>query len=191
MSEYREKRTIVQGGPVGHPIIETRSGSVVHERPGMSGRVIGSLVVAAIAAAIVITMLIINSQQRYNDQELAQERARITAGQQTPAQPTQQLPIMVNVPSSQPATAPAAVPAPIQLAPTAAAPSSADVEMEVKSKLLDDQELRSHSVDVRVSGGTATLSGHVPYESLKTRAEKLAGTVKGVLSVVNNIAVQS
>jgi hypothetical protein len=197
MSEYREKRTIAEDIPVGRtvvgsrPIVETQYESVVHERRGMSGVAVGALVLAAIAAAIVITMLVFNSQQKNNDQEMA-DRARIAAAQQTPAQPSQQAPIIVNVPpsSSQPA-APITAPAPSLSAPTAAAQSSVDVELDVTSKLLDDQELRSYSVDVKVSGGIATLSGRVPYEDLKARAETLTRTVKGVRSVVNNIDVRS
>jgi hypothetical protein len=197
MSEYREKRTIAEDIPRGRtivgsrPIVETQYESVVHERPGMSGLAVGALVLAAIAAAIVITMLIFNSQQKNTDQEMA-DRARIAAAQQTPAQPSQQAPIIVNVPpsSSQPA-APMTAPPPSLSAPTAAAPSSADVESDITSKLLDDQDLRSYSVDVKVSGGIATLSGRVPYEDLKARAEKVAKTVKGVHGVVNNIDVRS
>jgi len=197
MSEYREKRTIAEDIPVGRtvvgsqPIVETQYESVVHERRGMSGVAVGALVLAAIAAAIVITMLVFNSQQKNTDQEMA-DRARIAAAQQTPAQPSQQAPIIVNVPpsSSQPA-APITAPPPSLSAPTAAAPSSVDVELDVTSKLRDDQELRSYSVDVKVSGGIATLSGRVPYEDLKARAETLTRTVKGVRSVVNNIDVRS
>jgi type II secretory pathway pseudopilin PulG len=190
MSEYTEKRTTVQDAPAcrrivgSRPIVETQYESVVQERRGMSGVVVAVLVVAGIAAAIVITMLIISSQQAKSDQQLAQERS--AAAKQTTAQPGQQQPSVIVVPPSQPAAAPAAV-AP----PMASALSSADVERDVNSKLLDDRELRSYSVDVKVSGGTATLSGQVPHEDLKMRAEKLAGTVRGIRSIINNITVQS
>jgi osmotically-inducible protein OsmY len=43
---------------------------------------------------------------------------------------------------------------------------------------------------VKVSGGVATLSGDVPTEQLKARAERLASRVKGVTSVTNNIVVK-
>jgi hyperosmotically inducible periplasmic protein len=61
----------------------------------------------------------------------------------------------------------------------------------VTTKLLDDPELRKHPLDVKVSNGTATLSGTVPSEEIKTRAEQAAKTVKGVRRVVNNITVSS
>jgi osmotically-inducible protein OsmY len=92
------------------------------------------------------------------------------------------------MPASQPAIVPVPYPVPgsSQSAPER---SSVDVEKEVASKLLGDQELRSYTIDVNVSGGTATLSGHVQNDDLKTRAEKLARTVKGVHRIVNNITV--
>ena len=84
------------------------------------------------------------------------------------------------------------MPVPSQPAPavTPTAPSSTELEIDVNSKLLDDQDLRSSSIDVKVSGGTAILSGRVPSQELKTRAEKLARTVKGIRSVINNIVVK-
>jgi hypothetical protein len=139
-------------------------------------------------------MLIINSQQRNTDDQLAQERARTAALQQTPAQPAQQQPVIVNMPPSQPATVavPYAVPSPSQPPPIDArtAPSSASVEIDVTSRLQNDEELRSYAIDVKVSGGTATLGGNVPDEDLKKRAGKLAGAVNGVQSVINDIAVR-
>ena len=191
MSEYTEKRTVVENVPVGRPVVETQYDSVVRERPGMSGGAIAALVLAAIAATIVITMLIINNQQQNTEDELAQERARAAAAQQAPQQQQPQQPVIVTVPQSQPATVPVPVPVPSQSAPAATAPTATEIEIDVTSKLLDDPDLRSHPVDVKVSGGTATLSGHVPTEDLKMRAEKLAGTVKGVRSVINHLTVQS
>ncbi len=195
MSEYREERTVVQDVPVrSRPVVETRYDSVVNERRGMSGGVVAALIVAAITAAVVITMLIINSQQRNSDEELAQERARTAAAQQMPAQPAQQQPVIVNIPPSQPAAVaiPYPVPGVTQPAPidAKAAPSSASIEIDVTSRLQNDEELRSYAIDVKVTGGTASLSGYVPDEDLKKRAGKLARAVNGVLSVMNDIVVR-
>lgn len=140
-------------------------------------------------------MLIINSQQRNSDEELAQERARTAAAQQTPGQSAQQQPVIVNMPPPQ--TAAVAVPYPVsgpsQPAPIDAktATSSASIEIDVTSRLQNDEELRPYAIDVKVTGATAILTGHVPDEDLKKRAEKLAGTVKGVQSVINDIAVET
>jgi hypothetical protein len=195
LSEYREKRTVVEDVPVGsRPVVETRYDSVVNERRGMSGVAVAALVVAAITAAVVITMLIINSQQRTSDEELAQERSRTAAAQQMSSQAAQQQPVVVNMPPSQPATVavPYPVPGPSQPAPTDAktATSSANVEIDVTSRLQNDEELQPYTIDVKVTGGTAILSGHLPDEDLKKRAGKLARAVNGVQSVINDIAVR-
>jgi len=193
LSEYREERTVVQDDPVeSRHVVESRYDSAVNERRGMSGVAVAALVVAAITAAVVITMLIINNQQRNSDEELAQERARTALAQQTPAQPAQ--PVIVTMPSTQPAIMPVPypVPGPSQPAPidTRTRTSSASVEIDVTSLLQNDEELRPFAIDVKVTGGTAILSGHVTDEDLKKRAERLARTVKGVQSIINDIAVK-
>ena len=192
MSEYQEKRTVVQEVPGSRPVVESQYDStVVHERRGMSGTAVAALIIAVIAAAVVITMLIINNQQRTSDEQLAQERARTATAQQQPAQTAPQSqpqpPVIVTVPQSQPAVVPAP---PLQPAAAPAPRTSTEVEIDVTSKLLDDSDLHSYPIDVKVSGGTATLSGQVSSSDLKIRAGKLARTVQGVGSVVNNIVVQ-
>lgn len=193
LSEYKEERAVVQDVPVAsRPVVETRYDSVVNERRGMSGVAVAALVVAAITAAVAVTMLIMNSQQRNGSEDLAMERARTAAAQQ--AQPAQQPPVIVNMPPSQPATVaiPYPVAGPSQPAPIDArtAPSNASVEIDVTSRLQNDELLRPYAVNVKVTGGTATLSGNVADEDLKKRAGKLALAVSAVQSVVNDIAVR-
>ena len=196
MSEYREtRRTVEEPIKRARPVVETHYDSVVSEDRGMSGGAVAALVLAAIAAAVVITMLIVNTQQRNTEDELAQERARTAAAQQAtsqqPSQPSQ--PSVIVVPSQPSSVQQVPVPVPSQPAPAAtpSTPSSTELEVDVNSKLLDDPDLRSSSIDVKVTGGTAMLSGQVPTEELKTRAEKLARTVKGIRSVINSIEVKS
>jgi osmotically-inducible protein OsmY len=195
MSGYRETRTMVGDVPIrrARPVVETRHDSVVHEARGMSGGTIAALVLASIAVGVLITMLIMNIQQRNSDEQLAQERARSAAAEQAASQPTQQPPIIVTPqtqPGAVPVPVPVPVPAPSQAAPTTATPTNTQLEVEVNSKLLDDQELRAHPLDVKVLGSTAVLSGYVPNDELKARAQQLAMTVKGIRSVMNTIIVK-
>lgn len=192
MNEYSERRTVVEGDvPIkrARPVVETQYDSVVREERGMSGGAVAALVLAAIAAAVVITMLILNNQQKNTDDQLAQERARAAAAQQaTTQQPAQQPqpPVVVMPSSPMPAvTTPVTPPS-----TTETAPSSAQVEIDVTSTLLGDPDLRTFPIDVKVAGRTAMLSGHVPSDDLKLRAEMLARTVKGVGKVINNITVE-
>ena len=196
MSEYRETR-IEEDVPIkrARPVVETHRDSVIRESRGMSGGAIAALVIASIAVGILIAMLIVNTQQRNRDEELAQERDRMAAAQQSQQQqplqqPIQQPPIVVT-PQAQPGTAPMPVPVPTQPAPAATAPpSSTQLEVDVTSKLLDDHDLRTHPIDVKVTGSTAVLSGEVPSDELKEQAEKIARTVKGIRGVINNIVVK-
>lgn len=198
MSEYRETRRVVEDEPIrrARPVVETQHDSIVHEQRGMSGGAVAALVLAAIAAAVVITILILNSQQRNNDEQLAQERARAAAAEQANTQqPAQQQPPVIVMPQNQPSAVPVPVPSqsapPAATTPAATAPTNSEIELNVTSKFLDDQDLRSAEIDVKVSGGTAVLSGHTANADLKARAERLAKTVKGVHNVVNNIVVRA
>lgn len=182
-------------------MVETQYDSVVHERRGISGAAIAALVIAAIAAAVLITMMIVNSNQQSRESQLEMERDRARAeaaraeSQSTPSNSQPQV-VVVPPAQSQPATVPVPVPVPVPGASSPApsngstpAVSDMSIEVDVTAKLLDDQELRTHPIDVKFSGGTATLSGTVPSEDIKMRAEKVAKTVKGVRRVVNNITV--
>ena len=137
-------------------------------------------------------MLILNNQQNANDEQLAQERARTAAAEQAASQPTQQQPPIIVTPQTQPSTipVPVPVPAPSQPAPSTVTPTNTQLEVQVNSKFLDDQDLRKHPLDVKVIGGTAVLSGSLPSNELKARAEELARTVQGVKSVMNSIIVK-
>ena len=96
------------------------------------------------------------------------------------------------VPQPQPVPVPVPTPAPSTPSSTSAPakPSNLDIEVNVNSKLLDDKELSTYPITVKMDNGVATLSGEVPSEALKSRAERLAKTVKGVSSVVHNITVR-
>ena len=192
MSDYRETKTVFEQGPIrrARPVVESQYDSVVvREKRGLSGGEVAALMLAAIAVGVVIVMLILNIQQKNRDEELAQERARLSA-EQANAQPSQQPPVIVMPPQSQPGIAPVPVPVPTPAPSSATTPTSTELEVAIGSKLLDDQELRPHSVVVQVSGGVAMLSGSVPSDDLKTRAEDLAKSVQGIRSVVNAIVVK-
>jgi type II secretory pathway pseudopilin PulG len=202
MAEYEERRTVIEDIPVGRrPVVETQYDTVVHERRGMSGAAIAALVIAAIAAAVLITMMIVNSNQQNREAQLENdlEKARAAAAQSS-SQPAPSQPQVVVVPSAQPQPNTVAVPVPVPV-PSASSPapstsstpavSDTSTEIDVTTKLLDDQELRTHPINVKFADGTATLSGSVPSEEIKARAEKVAKTVKGVRRVVNDITVSN
>jgi hypothetical protein len=188
MSESPEKKPEVESTPgKGVRPAETEYHRVVHRHPGMSTGSVAALLGVAVAAAVVITMMIMNNQQRNTLQELADERAKVEASQQAAAQASPQPPVVV-VPQVQPTIVPVPVPAEPSTAP--ATPSTSDIEWEVTSKLIDDPDLRSDAIDVKLSGATAILTGRVPSQALKARAERIAKSVTGISAVKNNIVVR-
>lgn len=201
MAEYRESQIVVEDTPVGRkPVVEERYDTVIHERRGMSGAAIAAVVIAAIAAAVLITFMIVSSNQQGREDELARQRDRAEADARAAQAANQQQPAAVPVPQSQsqPSTVvvPVPVPVPQSQPQTQPAPATTDttasdtsMEVEITSKMIDDDGLRAHPLDVKFSGGTATLSGNLPSEDLKMRAETIARNFKGVRRVVNNITV--
>ena len=59
----------------------------------------------------------------------------------------------------------------------------------VRRKLASDPDVKGGSLQVDVKNGVVTLSGNVPVEHARSKAEKLARKVRGVKSVVNQIKV--
>ncbi len=197
MADYHERRTVIETEPTrrGEPV-GTEHEYVSYERRGMSGAAVAAIVLSAVAAAVLLTLLFTSNRTDDSDAELARERAAQTLPAQ---QPAQQPPVVVTVPQpqTQPTTVPVPVPVPV---PTPSASSNqtssnpavtdTTIEVDVISKLTDDPQLRSHPINVKFSNGTATLSGLVPREDLKARAEIVAKSVKGVNRIVNEITVQ-
>jgi osmotically-inducible protein OsmY len=77
-------------------------------------------------------------------------------------------------------------------APTTSEPELADgaIEAEVESELLLDPAVQLADLKVRVNDGIVTLTGTADSLGEKDRAATVAGTVRGVRSVVNRLKVQ-
>jgi hypothetical protein len=199
MADYHERRTVIESEPtrrVGE--VETQHEYVSYERRGMSGGAVAAIVLSAVAAAVLLTLLFLGNRSDGRDEDLAGGRAGEPV-QTTPAQqPPPQQPVVVTVPQpQQPTTVTVPVPVPVPTPSASSNPTSGDkavtdtsIEVDVISKLTDDPQLRAHPINVKFSNGTATLSGLVPREDLKARAESVAMSVKGVSRVINDIAVQ-
>jgi len=190
MTEHTERQIRIEDQPIkrARPIEETRYQSVVHDSQGMSGGAIAALVLAAVATAVLFTILIMNNQQQKSDEQLAQERAQIAAAQQENQQNQQpQQPPIVVLPQPQSGAVP---PVAGQPPPTPATPTNSELELDVTTRILDDQDLRLYPIDVKVASGTAVLTGHVPTEELKSRADSIAKRVKGIQTVINNLVIK-
>ena len=67
--------------------------------------------------------------------------------------------------------------------------ADARTEVAVLRTLIADDALPAESMHVRVSDGTATLSGRVEFPDQREEAEKLAMAVPGVSEVRNQLSV--
>ena len=67
--------------------------------------------------------------------------------------------------------------------------NDANITATVKTKLAGDPAINALTVNVDTSHGQVTLSGKVALAEQKVEAEKVAGKVDGVKSVVNQIKV--
>ena len=59
----------------------------------------------------------------------------------------------------------------------------------VRIRLAQDIQVNGGAVEVKVVSGTVTLLGKIRTEKAKSKAEKIAGKVKGVKKVVNELEV--
>ncbi len=64
------------------------------------------------------------------------------------------------------------------------------ITTNIKTVIYDDQYLKSGRIDVETFKGVVQLSGFVNSSMDVVRAEKLASSVSGVVSVQNSLVVQ-
>lgn len=65
------------------------------------------------------------------------------------------------------------------------------IREDVSDRLTDDPYVDASDIEVAVSGGEVTLTGHVEHRGARRRAEDLADSVSGVTHVQNNLRVRS
>ena len=69
------------------------------------------------------------------------------------------------------------------------APSDDHLYDQVRIRLAQDIQVNGGAIEVRVKEGVVTLIGKIRTEKAKSKAEKIAGKVKGVKKVVNELSV--
>ena len=75
-------------------------------------------------------------------------------------------------------------------AKTSEAISDAAITASINADLIKDPELSVMKIDVDTKLGAVVLNGLTPNEGARQRAEKIAGAVKGVTKVQNNLTVK-
>jgi osmotically-inducible protein OsmY len=74
--------------------------------------------------------------------------------------------------------------------PLPASVSDADgkIATEIERRLTVDKEVNATAVELDVRAGVVTMTGRVPSEAAKERAEKIAASVSGVSKVNNRLS---
>ncbi len=75
--------------------------------------------------------------------------------------------------------------------PQSIAPLDTSKLTAVKASLNTDPDVASQRLDVSVINEQVTLSGTVPNEEIRKKAEELAARTHGITKVINNIKVAS
>ena len=166
----------------------------VPDRSGFSGGVVAAIVVGVVAMAT-IAFLVMYNQQTSDE---ANANARMASAAPSPQQPiivqqpaaSPQQPVIVQQPS-QPAPQPIIVQAPTPLPSTSNSSDDATVQTALNKKFEEDAVLSGLALTADVMNGKVLLMGTVTSNDQKSRAEKVARTVKGVKNVDNQITVSS
>ena len=80
--------------------------------------------------------------------------------------------------------------APAATRPAAELPGDVQIEHEVSDRLLLDHGVEGNAIDVESTSGIVTLSGTTANLLAKQRAARIAATMRGVRSIINNIQVK-
>jgi hyperosmotically inducible protein len=67
--------------------------------------------------------------------------------------------------------------------------SDANLTATVKTKLIQDKQVKARHINVDTYAGVVTLHGHVESKSLANRAVSLASSVKGVKKVNSKLVI--
>ncbi len=189
--QARRSRVVVETPTARREVTQTEA--VRNDRGGISGATVGVIVVVAIALITIVVLFLMNGQPP--DTTNANLAAQQQPAQQPPVivqqpAPQQQPPVIIQQPGAQPP--------PVIINP--AAPSggsvtsgSEDVAIQtaIDKKISDDPTLSSLGVTATVLDGKVTLTGTVKSEALKSQAERIIGSIKGVKQVDNQIVVMS
>ncbi|HZH30989.1 MAG TPA: BON domain-containing protein [Pyrinomonadaceae bacterium] len=178
----------------------TQRTETAHEPSGPSTGTIALFAIAAIAVlGIVIYMVSNRNAERAADRNANLTAAAINSNQQVQppptiiqqpaAQPQQQAPVIIQQAPAQQQQPPVIIQQAAPQPARDAAGADATVQEAAIRKLSESDGMAL--VTIRVSGGTATLSGSATSTALKSQAERVVRNVRGVTAVDNQITVSS
>jgi len=196
--EGRQQKThVVVDTPTEHREVITQRTESAPEQSGLSTGTIALIAIVVIAAIGIVVYVVSNKNaERAADRNANLTAATLNNSQQTqppttiiqqPAAPPQQAPVIIQQAPAQQQQPPVIIQ---QAAPQPAGDNSgADATVqEAATKKLNENDGMA-LISIKVSHGTATLSGTATSAALKSQAERVVRAVRGVTSVDNQIAV--
>lgn len=191
--QARRSRVVVETPSERREVVHSQSVRS-DDRNGISGGMIGVLVVVAIALITMLVLFWMSTQPTDNTTVTATQPPTTVVEQPAPAQ---QPPVIIQQPA--PVTT---QPAPIIVTPpaggtvggstaTTTEPQNTDstIQTEIDKRLMDDPTFSTLGITATVINGKVTLIGTVKTDALKTQIEQMVKQVKGVKQVDNQIIV--
>jgi hypothetical protein len=194
--ERQQKTHVVVDTPTEHREVITQRTESVPERSGLSTGTIAIIAIVMITVIGIIVYLVSNK----NAERDADRNANLTAAtlnnnqqsqpmiiQQPAAPPQPQSPVIIQQAPAQQQQPPVIIQ---QTAPPQSVDSSsadANVQEAAMQKLNRNDGMAL--VTIKVSRGTATLTGTATSAALKSQAERVVRSVRGVTAVDNQITV--
>lgn len=201
--QQRRSRVVVETPTARREVVQTRTTTHVPEKSGFSTGMVAAVALTAIAATAIIFLFLMNREDDATNtnvsvtaqatpmvqpsviiqQQPITQATPIVIEQQAPMT-TQPAPVIITQPAPDTTTTTTTAPAP---APSV--PDDAAIQTRLSKAIQDDTTLATTDIIATFSDGKATLTGSVDSSNLKSRAERLAMTVRGVRRVDNQITV--
>ena len=213
--EQRRSRVVVETPAARREVVETSAR--IPERRGFSTGAVAAIALTAVALTAIVLLFIMNNRNDATNtnvrvaaetpvptvptpvptpvivQPAAPQPPTTIVQPAAPATTTQPAPVIITQPPASSTEGTATTPSSRARANLNSSNSALDdttIQANVSKRLLDDTELSDAAVTAAVVDGKATLTGMVKTPDLKTRAERVARSVRGVREVDNKIVVQ-
>lgn len=213
--QHRRSRVVVETPTARREVVHSQTVRYPEERRGYSVGVVAAVALTAIAATVIIMLFVTNPR---DDSDTTNVNLRASAPvqptpytqapvmvqtpitqptpiiiQQPPATTTAPAPIIVAPPPTTTVPGTSAPPSSTATVPPASSGASAGDDLSLQQKIDrlfdEDRDVAAANIFATVVNGRVQLTGTVPSEAVKQRAERLASSVKGVLGVDNRITV--
>ena len=180
----RRNRVVIETARGGH-----QRGTRPIGRPARSGAREGAVALSVIGAAALATFLALFLTSRpYNPMN-----STLAPGQTAPAGSLAMEPSLKPSPTISPSpqknVAAGATPTPAVALENAAVSDDAGIQSQIDRTLTSDPALSKLDVSTLVESGRVTIVGSVRSADLKQRIEKALGSIKGVVSIDNQLVI--